>query len=438
MEATYKVIETKVRINFDDSTYYETDSNENLEDSNIYSMLYSDANGLYVRQSSCTCQLTIYDKDGLLDRKNEESPYYNKFKTGIQLEMYIKESDDETWHRYGVYYITGISYRNDVLSGNLCDIDAADILGMVYSKSATQVNYKQNDSIKSILQRIFSVIGTSYYSIDITDKPFKYGVAFKDTIGELLSVLLASGDLMIYTDESGMILVRNYSSSVLEESKITYDEENTMAIAQFDTLLSSFNSYKITMHNPFITKRQLLLEVNDIVVPARVGTVINFDYEKITKGIRNVVVTCEDAYVELQSFTSYSKGISCLVYNWDEDNNDKSISLKVYGDIIEYADTVIEDDIGTIDVDEERNIYEIETYTDTDSSIDSVINRITSYLSDNCKCIEVDCFNNPYIRVGDKVTVDNDDYNVHGTFRVVGLNNVFNTGYQSHLTLVKV
>lgn len=438
METTYKVIETKVRINFADSTYYETDSNEDLEGSNIYSMLYSSETGLYARQSSTTCQLTIYDKDGLLDRKNEESPYYNKFKTGVQLEMYIRENDEETWHRYGVYYITGITYRNDALNGNLCDIDAADILGMIYSKSATQLSYKKNDSMQNILERIFSSVGISNYSIDITNKQFNHGVAFKDTIGELLSVLLASGDLMIYTDSTGTICVKNYSSSVSEESKITYGEEDTMAIAQFDTLLSSYNSYRITMHTPFITKRQLLLEVNDIIIPAGTSTEIDFDYEKITKGIRNVVVTCEDAYVELQSFTSYSKDISCLVYNWDEDNNDKSISLKVYGDIIEYADTVIEDDIGTIDVAEERNIYEIETYTDTDSSIDSVINRITSFLSNNCKCIEIDCFNNPYIRIGDKVTVDNDDYNVHGTFRVVGLNNVFNTGYQSHLTLVKV
>lgn len=409
-EADYNAPSRSIQFKFD--IYFNGLSAEPLEvvkdnyliDCDVLEEACADTTNPFGEVSANEISLTIYNESGAFNPTNTGSPYYGLIRIGVPIKAYVRPEvpgADVSWDDLGTFYVTDWTAT---ITGSSAYITACDKLYDVFSLPQAKMEVTANTSMKDLFKAFFKTVGVDAEIDERLAEELIYAYSTSAN-AKFLNDLSVGAQAFVYCNRAGTPTVR-YAREAQPIAHTLKDTDQIISISSKQSALLEYDSTEVTMHEPQQTTEDVLLHINDIIVPPGItrSDVVSFSEVPVVKITKAAVVGNGKARVEKVKAT-------CMDVTFDVANNaDTSFagSLSLYGTCLEtVASTFASTGNNPLKID---NIYiQKRAYAEKFQRF------LHAYITNRVPVLELTIRGNPKYLPGDKLHIVSEKYNINYT-----------------------
>ena len=386
---------------------------------------------------------SIFDQDDYLSPNNQESPYFNKIKTGSKIKVYLKDTETDEWKNDGTYYITSISGSFNEGFCNAVNIYCQDKINNIGSNANPKIPCIKNIKVEDFLSILLTGLnkGTDW-DIDpnLGSIVLLYGITVGDKIRDTLNALAHFLQATITINRDDMLVIRSATKIYGNTYTLPYD-----LVEDLSNIYNSAANYsKITINYNVDGFKVVDVLLNDNSYTFKNGTNTPIDNIKfLTKAlsIHNIQI--------MYDRHRYNSSLNINGYQAYQDGMD-GLSVTVSGDDIEQCTIYVEGaSIDKSTRNEEKVIYDSNNsgtsinieikYIIKQSEAVSLVNSLANLVDKMTKQITIKTIASPHIDLGDRIILEDDEYtsSYKGSYRVIKYQTVHGENYSNILTLIR-
>lgn len=369
--------------------------------------------------------ITLLNTNARFSPLNTEGPYYNKIVTGVKIIPYFKiidAVDDINWIQMGVYYVSSWLAKNGSIIAN---VTARDILQNVFKEPTPNYPLCMNRPLNVFFAEVFSAMG---YAINVSPSlstilPYAF---VQNNPAQFLQEMMVAAMAVCNCNRFGAIEIYPLTGVKPLRATIT-DADQIMDIETNQTIIKSYDGVEINYNLPQLTERITLLDVKQLDIPLGMyqHTAIAFAKAPV-KSIDTVEIKTPNKNVTLYSYSATPNNIKLLTQNTS--SNAKS-DVIIKGIAVDLVTAVLTDN-------RNKMLTVTNKYIQTRSYATTVKTFLNRFVTNTTPTLELQIRGNPLYKVGDKIRVQSNRYNVDYTGVIQRLNYIYDGGLRCEMTLL--
>lgn len=427
-----RYLEQKVVIHFSGISPLEVTRDNYLVTTSILEEAHSISGSIpFGGVTSNEIDIDLINEGGIFSPTNTASPYYNKMRRGVKIEVFIRpkiESDDEEeqykWDPMGVFYVTE---WHATITGLIATITANDKLHSVFDKDLTYLEVLRDTTQYAFYKAIFAALHTQVNIDDSLTASLKCGYIV-DRVKELLTSLGAAALADCYCNHVGTI---NVTSLIKDrELRATITDANQIISATIDSSISSgYGGAEVVSNVPQESKLENILTLTEQVIKSG-----SRQYDNV---VSNRQPLLSIGYIKLTGapqarVTELSANATTIAYSVENLGDDyKGCILDIFGSYIETTKIRM--------TDEGDNLLSIDNiYVQSPEYAQRVYDHIKAYINSILPVLEITVRGNPKFELCDKIRAVSEKYNLDYTGLLIKQTFDYDGGLSSKITLLNI
>lgn len=375
-----------------------------LIDSDLLEEACADASNPFGEVSANEVSFSLYNESGMFNPTNTSSPYYGRIRVGVPIKVYMRPdvADAEVnWDELGTYYV---SDWTSTITGTSAYVTACDKMYEVFGLPHTRLEVTAKTPMRDLFISFFKAIGVEA-EVDerlVEELVYAYNTS---TNSKFLNELSVGAQAFVFCDRQGIPTVR-YARGVQDVMHTLKDSDQIISISSKQSALLEYDGAEVILNEPQQTAEDKLLHIKDVVVPTSTlkSDLVSFSVSPVVKLTKAAFTGTGKAYLRRANAT-------CADITFEIHNDTETT---VVGDVEVYG-TCIETVSSTFTGAGNNPLKVDNIYIQKREYAEKFQRFLQAYVTSNVPVLELTIRGNPKYKLGDKLRIVSEKYNIDYT-----------------------
>ena len=366
----------------------------------------------------------LFNKQGIFSPTNVSSPYYGKIKTNLRIIPFIRVEDaveEAEWQQLGIYYVAS---WDAAVTGTYVDIVAYDIWQQIFSSPAPNYPVQRDVPFNVMATNVYELMGIPV----IVNPALNKVLAYSFIQGTPLSFTqeIAEGALAFCTSsKAGEPILEPFIMNRSLRATLTDNDQIKSANVK-PSISKTYEGVELTYAIPTGAPSEVLVELVGLKAPGSTFSLDNIAFNNGPVWLLTSLKT-RGGHASIVRVNASPWQVSLGMTITDPD---VPFDLTVHGQVVSFTDITIAD-AGTKLLKAQNRYIQNADYAAQYKGI------LSAFASESVPTLKLSVRGNPLFKVGDKITVISDTYELNYTGVIQRMEYNYDGALSCDMTLLK-